>query len=178
VNDTDHDTSPLSDASRPAPGQTDTTHPLDPKGRFTRLSWLAWTLVLGVASGLLLFGLVALGLVTLPEPDPQTGPPLAMGVGILVLQVIFLVLYLLLAIRRFHDINASGWWSALLILPLVNLVAWLVLAIKRGDDAANRFGPPRPTPTWERVLGIISIVLIVLGLIGTIAAIAIPAYLD
>ena len=85
----------------------------------------------------------------------------------------------ILAIRRFHDINASGWWSATLLLPLGNLIAVLVLAFKRGDETANRFGPPRPTPNWERVLGIIYIVLLVVGLVGGIVgAIAIPAYMN
>ena len=171
--------SPRSDVARPTPSGIDTTNPLDPKGRFTRLSWLAWNLVLGVLMMVIVFGLMAAGVVTLPEPDPEALAPLYLSAGLLVPQLLFLVVYLILAIRRCHDINASGWWSALLIVPLANLAALLVLLFKRGDAAANRFGPPRPTPSWERVVGIISIVLFVLVFVGgIIAAIAIPAYQD
>ncbi len=171
--------SPRSDLNRPAPGLVDTTNPFDPKGRFTRLSWLAWNLVLGVLVMVVAFGLMALGVVAVPEPEANEALPLFMGIGLLVPQILFLVVYLLLAIRRFHDINAAGWWSILLIVPLANVVAVLVLVFKRGDATANRFGPPRPTPSWERVVGIISIVFMVVGLVGgIIAAIAMPALME
>jgi len=162
--------SPRSDLSRPAADLVDTTNPFDPKGRFTRLSWLAWNLVLGVLMMIAVFGLMALGVVAMPEPQAPEAVPLFMGIGLLVPQMLFLVVYLLLAIRRFHDINAAGWWSILLIVPLVNFVALLVLAFKRGDATANRFGPPRPTPSWERVVGVIFIVFMVLGLVGGIVS--------
>jgi uncharacterized membrane protein YhaH (DUF805 family) len=165
--------SPSSDLAPPATG-VDKTHPLDPNGRFTRLSWLAWTLILGLAATPLFMGVAASGM--LASPDAGPGAPILTMVGVLALDVVFFVLYLLFAIRRFHDIDASGWWSALLIVPLANFFAILVLAIKRGSPGPNRFGPPRPTPGWEQVLGYISIGFMVLGLIGVIAAIAIPAF--
>ena len=171
--------SPRSDLSRPVAGLVDTTNPFDPKGRFTQLSWLAWNLVLGVLMMGAVFGLMALGVIAVPEPEANEAVPVFMGIGLLIPQILFLVVYLLLAIRRFHDINAAGWWSILLIVPLANLVAVLVLAFKRGDAMANRFGPPRPTPSWERVVGIISIVFTVVGLVGgIIAAIAMPALME
>jgi uncharacterized membrane protein YhaH (DUF805 family) len=170
--------SPRSDLARPATGGTvDTTNPFEPKGRFTRLSWLAWSLVLTVLGGLALYAVVAVGLVSMPAPNPQE-PPIYLGAGMLVFQVLFLVLYLILAIRRFHDIDASGWWSVALVVPIANLVAALILLFKAGDPGPNRFGPPRPTPGWEQVVGIIYIVIMVLGLIGIIAAILIPAIMQ
>lgn len=170
--------SPASDLT-PPPGGVDATNPLDPKGRFTRLSWLAWNMVLGFAGMLIVFALMAAGLIAMPNPEtmePAMGAGL--GLGILVLDLALLVVVILLAIRRFHDFDASGWWTALLILPLVNFIVFLVLAFKRGDEGANRFGPARPTPGWEKVVGIIYIVFVVLGLIGMIAAIAIPSFMQ
>ena len=76
-----------------------------------------------------------------------------------------------------QDIDASAWWTLTLLLPIGNLIAFLVLAFKRGDAGPNRFGPPRPTADWERVLGILYIALIVLGLVGVVAALLIPAIL-
>ena len=177
--------SPRSDLTRPAGTAVDTTGPFDPKGRFSRLSWLAWNLVLAVVGsivvGIVVFILGALGLAAMPQPT--TAPDAAVPIlGVIVLVIPYLVMAVLgwiLSIRRFHDIDASGWWSLTLIVPLVNLITFLVLLFKRGDESANRFGPPRPTPDWERVLGIIYIVLIVLGLVGgIIAAIAFPALVD
>ena len=167
--------SPRSDLTRPAPTAVDTTNPFDPSGRFTRLSWLAWNLVLAVAGVVVVGALAALGLVALPQSQAQAANFLPLA--LLIPQIVLMVFGWLLTIRRFHDIDASGWWSLTLLVPLVNLITALVLLFKRGDEAANRFGPPRPTADWERVLGIIYIVLIVLGFIGVIAAIAIPAFL-
>jgi uncharacterized membrane protein YhaH (DUF805 family) len=134
-------------------------------------------MLLGLVSAVLIFALLAAGLVALPA-DPSAGPILP-GIAELVVYLLGFVGYLLLSIRRFHDTNASGWWSALLIVPIVSLGAVLFLLFKRGDAAANRFGPPRPTPGWERFVGILAIVLMVLVLVlGILAAIAIPAYQD
>lgn len=73
------------------------------------------------------------------------------------------------AIRRCHDFNASGWWSLLLLIPLANLVFYFI----PGSEGGNRFGPMRPTRTWEKVLGIVFLVLMI---VGVVAAIAIPAF--
>jgi uncharacterized membrane protein YhaH (DUF805 family) len=173
--------SPLSDLTPPV-GGVDTTNPFDPKGRFTRLSWLAWNLVVGLAIGLAAIPLFMLagtaGIAGMAaSPDAAPAMPIFMIVGVVVIDILFLIVYILFAIRRFHDMDASGWWSATLIVPLANLIAVLVLLFKRGTVGANRFGPPRPTPGWETVVGYISIVLMVLSLVGVIVAVAIPTYM-
>jgi uncharacterized membrane protein YhaH (DUF805 family) len=172
--------SPMSDLSPPTSG-VDTTNPLDPSGRFGRLSWMAWNMILAVLGILIVVALMATGMIAMPDPETAAAAGLGAGlsVGILVLDLVLVVFGVLLTIRRFHDMDASGWWSALLIVPLANLIVFLVLAIKRGSPGANRFGPPRPTAGWEKVLGILYIVLMVVGVLGGIvAAIAIPAYME
>ena len=170
--------SPHSDLTRPTPTAVDTTGPFDPKGRFTRLSWLAWSLVLGFVSGGLNLIMGAIGVAMLPPPGANA-VAFAPFLVVLIPQLALVVLGWLMIIRRFHDFDASGWWSLTLVLPLFNLITFLVLLFKRGDDLANRFGPPRPTPDWERVLGIIYILLVVVGLVGgIIVAIAMPSLLN
>lgn len=44
-------------------------------------------------------------------------------------------------IRRFHDIDMSGWWILTLLIPLVNIVLILVWFTRKGTDGDNRFGP-------------------------------------
>lgn len=52
----------------------------------------------------------------------------------------------LLAIRRLHDLNLSGWYALLLILPVLNLPGLLALVLLPGAAAANQWGPvPRLT---------------------------------
>lgn len=172
--------SPASNLTSPV-GGVDTTSPLDPSGRFGRLSWMAWNLLLALVGFLVVMALMATGMIAVPDPqtDATAGLGTGLPLGVLVLQLALVVFGVLLTIRRFHDMDASGWWSALLIVPLANLIVFLVLAVKRGSADRNRFGPPRPTAGWEKVLGILYIVLMVVGVIGGIlAAIAIPAYME
>jgi uncharacterized membrane protein YhaH (DUF805 family) len=70
-----------------------------------------------------------------------------------VLYVLFsLVLSLpLLAVqvRRLHDVDATGWWSAILLFPFFGPVALLIFSCCDGTRGDNRFGPDpkgRPSP--------------------------------
>ncbi len=58
--------------------------------------------------------------------------------GILVL--VFILPYLAVTVRRFHDINYSGWWFLVTIIPLVGWVAWLIWMTTEGSKEKNRFG--------------------------------------
>ena len=44
-------------------------------------------------------------------------------------------------VRRFHDINQSGWSTLFLLIPIANLVFALILLFKPGDQLGNNFGP-------------------------------------
>lgn len=105
------------------------------------------------------------------------------------------------AVRRLHDMDASGWWSLIIgaafvttfmkmlnLMPvnlywlqpltgLADFVLILLLLFKTGTQGENRFGPvPPPNSTWV-VAGAWSF-LIVPFFGGILAAIAIPAYQD
>jgi len=45
-------------------------------------------------------------------------------------------------IRRFHDINKSGWNSLWMIIPIVNLVLILIWFTQAGDKGKNKYGLP------------------------------------
>jgi uncharacterized membrane protein YhaH (DUF805 family) len=161
---------PAADVSAiPTQGGVDESSPFSPKGRFGRLSYIAWGMLLGIAGwgAVMVFGggMAAMG------PDSFA----TMGPLVMVLQLVLLVPMILFAIRRLHDFDATGWWSLLFIVPIVNAIFGLVLVFKGGTDGANRFAPPRVTRGWERVLGFIGIGFMVLGIIGVIAAVAIPS---
>lgn len=76
----------------------------------------------------------------------------SLGLIVLLLGVIGYLALLLPAIavtvRRFHDVNLSGWWVlAGLVLGAVPLVGWiasiaiLMITILKGTAGENRFGP-------------------------------------
>ena len=161
---------PGADVSTSETGGIDRTSPFSPSGRFGRLSFLAWFVIVSVignfANGL--FGAVG------SIPSDVGGAALA---GIVVISFGSLVLFAIFSIRRCHDFNGSGWLVLLALIPLVNLLFFLYLALKRGDEGANSYAPPRVTAGWERVVGILGVVMIVVMLIGLFAGVAVPVFL-
>lgn len=49
-------------------------------------------------------------------------------------------------VRRFHDLNKSGWYYWLGIIPVVNIVVGLYLLFARGTDGDNEYGPDPLAP--------------------------------
>jgi uncharacterized membrane protein YhaH (DUF805 family) len=162
---------PVADVSAiPGQGGVDLSGPFSPSGRFGRLSYIAWGMLLGIGSTVAMM-LVGGGMAAMDPSALGAMGPLAM-----VIQLALLGVMILFAIRRLHDFNASGWWSLLFIVPVVNMIFGLVLVFKGGSDGANRFAAPRITRGWEKVLGYIGIGFMIIGVIGVIAAVAIPMF--
>lgn len=115
--------------------------------------------------------------------------------------VFMLTMGFVFAVRRLHDMDASGWWTLIIgaamlstflnllkvippnlswlpaLLGLADFVLILFLLFKPGTQDENRFGPmPPPNSTWV-VVGAWSF-LVVPFFGGILAAIAIPAYQD
>lgn len=42
--------------------------------------------------------------------------------------------------KRYHDVDASGWWQLLGVVPVVGWLIPIYLALKPGTDGTNRFG--------------------------------------
>jgi len=161
---------PSADVTAPSAGGVDLTGPFDPKGRFGRLSYIAWALAISFALNLVELVLGAgLGLAGLkPEAGGLAGG-LIMAITLL-LGVAAVVATVLFFIRRLHDIDLSGWWALLALVPIVNVLFGLFALIKPGTQGPNQFGPPRETKDWERVVGIIGVVFIVLTVLMLIVA--------
>ena len=49
-------------------------------------------------------------------------------------------------VKRWHDINASGWWAALQFIPLANLAALFINVFIKGTSGPNDYGPD---PLWR-----------------------------
>lgn len=77
---------------------------------------------------------------------------------------------IMLAIKRSHDFDTTGWLSLLIFVPLINLVFLFI----PGTNGPNRFGN-KTAPNGKAGV-IVILVLVGIALIGILAAIAIPAY--
>lgn len=97
----------------------------------------------------LLFGVVAF--VCLVAIEAETAWADEYGAAVLPGLLLGLVASYAMAIKRLHDINASGWWAPLLLLPVTNVILGLVLIFKDGTPGPNQYGddpkrrPARPS---------------------------------
>ena len=148
---------------------------LSPSGRFGRLSYLGWNMLMSF-SILIIIGIIAAfspGL--LADPTTMTGSSMLATVLIGVAYIVLLYFSFVFTIRRLHDRNHIGWLSLLILVPGINLVFILYLIFAKGDDRSNQYGPRRNTKGWEKVLAWIYILIFPLAFL---AAIALPAYQD
>lgn len=165
--------------STPGFSEYDESGVLSIKGRFGRLSFIAWYMVIALLSGISSVLLAVLGIgaagITPELIRSSGGMPWTALMPNMLLGLVFLSFYVVFAIRRLHDMNRSGWWLLLGLVPLVNFILGLVLLLVSGTAGANDFAAPRLTPTWEKVVGWIGVAFTLLGIaIGIL--VAIPAY--
>lgn len=115
------------------------------KGRVTRLEFWLNSIVLGFAFGIAGIGtflLIFLSL-NLYEGTLFAGVVslfLLFVLGIMILMIF--LLYIVLYIRRFHDIGKSGWWVMMLLVPMIGAVVSM-LWVARPSDEENQYGPKR-----------------------------------
>lgn len=145
--------------------------PLNAKGRFGRLSYLAWYFMLSVVAFvvMLVVGMIfGISAAAIGQAESGTFGGMS-GVAILIFAVIYIVLIyftIVFTIRRLHDLNKTGWLSLLFLVPLVNIVFGLYVLFAKGSQGVNNYGPQRPTLGWEKVVGWVYIVIAVLSLVA------------
>jgi uncharacterized membrane protein YhaH (DUF805 family) len=172
--------------------------PWSHRGRFGRLSYMAWVMMMAlsiVAAIILMVNMGSIAGVTFIA-DAGIGFIL-MGLLCLIPVLYFMIIF---QIRRLHDLNHSGLWVTLplanvilaqLIIALthsvnldlvltgisliINIVFLLYLMIAEGTNEINDYGDRRLTPQWENVTGWISVAISAIGLISLILT-AIPTY--
>ena len=156
--------------SRP---QTQTQdNPLSLNGRFGRLSYIAWYGFLNLITVFAVIALsLALGIFNLSTQsldshfiDTLTGLG---GLGFLIISVLYFYFNLVIQVRRFHDMNRSGWLILLFILSLVNILVFFYLLLGSGTQGINHYGPQRISAIWEKILASFMIVITVLSILGT-----------
>ncbi len=158
------------------------------RGRLSVLSYLGqlfaallvFFVVLGVLGTIATFILGGPdGITSMMQGDDFSSPSPLLIVLMLIglaLFIAFIYVTVCLMIKRLHDRNHSGWWSLLVFvgsfIPIVNIVVFigsLYIMLWPGHKHANRFGAPRTTRGWEKVLGILYILFFVIAIVAGIA---------
>lgn len=176
----------------------DSNLPWSHHGRFGRLSYMAWVMVMVFANVVIVTLLAIIGTIAGVTFNSSAGISLLLVGAFCLTPSLFLMI--IFQIRRLHDLNHSGWWVALplihalcmqvliilthsvnlgLVLTgfavMLNIVFTLYLMIAEGSEGINDYGTPRLTSSWEKMTGWIYVVISVIGLIG-FTLIAIPTY--
>lgn len=149
------------------------------RGRLGVLSYFAQSLLFTLVAAIIMIAVIALvGMVSGGSMESMAAggePPIAAILVGIPLFLIMMYVVVCMLIKRLHDRNHSGWWSLIMLIPFVSLLLYLYLLVP-GSKTSNRFGAPRVTKGWEKVLGIIAIIVmvgsIVLGVLGVVAGIA------
>lgn len=138
--------------------------PYSAKGRFGRLSYLAWLFITSVLYSCALLIVMLLGIITYATYGAtmtDIGDFLSTALGIItaVLFVVVIisaaVLSIIVSIRRIHDLNKSGWLCLLFLIPIVNVIFGIYMMLAPGTQGENNYGPPRITEQTEKLIGIL-----------------------
>jgi len=109
-------------------------------GRINRLLW--WIIILVPNIVLIIVNTI---LETIYPPETESVMPEHIA---LIILPVFIVLYLLymwvglaVTVKRYHDMEKSGWNVLIILIPAVGaLVILIVCGCLRGTDGVNRFG--------------------------------------
>lgn len=154
--------------------EKDLSSPFSAKGRFGRLSYIAWNALLLTVMVILLAATMSLlekNILLKNDLDLDT----YVSISLLLISIIAIstvVIALIFLIRRLHDLDMNGWWSLVQFIPFVGGIFMLYVMLKKGDEDSNRFAPARTTALWENIIGgiaaILGIVFTIVAVIGTI----------
>lgn len=137
---------------------TDHTSPLATKGRLGRLTFLAWNLLIAFTLSVVLL-LLMLAMPHTFQAMLSNRDSMLVILLAWVPNLIWFYFYLILSIQRLHDLNQSGWFCLFNCIPILNLFFGLYLVFAPGSAGGNRYGDPRETKMWERVLAVIYMVI-------------------
>lgn len=152
----------------------DQTGPLSPKGRFGRITYMYWSIVFGFLF-MLVAGAIIAATGALPSGDAESLESFTNMVNLI--SILSLPITFILAIRRLHDLDWSGWLSILMVVPLANFIMALILIFAGGTQGENKFGPPpRPYTKFQAVIAFLPLVFFVIGIVAAIAIPAMVAY--
>ena len=135
-------------------------NPFSPKGRFSRLSYLAWMFIVGMlytCTVLIVAGVAGVAFFKAGMFNPSVLLQTSLGYFTIFLFFIvifaFTVISICISIRRLHDLNKSGWLWLLFLIPFINIIFGIYIMCAKGTAGDNKYGPERATEQTEKLLG-------------------------
>ena len=108
-------------------------------GRMNRLEYFLGFLLL-----LLPFFLIGILILVISLLVSNSSKDTIAGNGAVIYLIIFCLGYFVsiisVHIRRWHDLDKSGFLTFLLFIPVINIIAALILLFMPGDNTSNKFG--------------------------------------
>lgn len=105
------------------------------KGRLNRLAYLKYILILSLISFILNFTISVIATLLTGNAEStlvyilSAAVTLPLSVG-----------SIMVAIRRLHDLNRSGWFLLAVIIPFLNIILGIYMLCFKGTDGANKYG--------------------------------------
>lgn len=131
------------------PGRTDGARiAFSFKGRIGRQTfWVSLLIANAVGYGLSLIWNSGLS-----GSDTSEATIIAIGVLSLILLIVLVWVNLAIQVKRWHDLDKSGWWVLINLIPVIGgLWALIELGFVKGTAGPNRFGEDPLTPVVESV---------------------------
>ncbi|MHC0446599.1 DUF805 domain-containing protein [Flavobacterium sp. 3-218] len=102
-----------------------------------------------LATSLLMFAFIFLGLILSAVLGTEIGLPIAVGLFFLYL-IASIIPSLAVTVRRMHDLGKSGWTILVSFIPLAGPIWMLVLLVTEGEHGENYYGLD-PKSTIEEI---------------------------
>ncbi len=96
--------------------------------------------------------ILAMAFANAGDPDAAQTASIIVSLLQLILVVPYVVAWLAISVKRWHDRNKSGWWILIGLIPLIGPI-WIFVecGCLRGTEGDNRFGPDPLSPGLEAV---------------------------
>lgn len=75
-------------------------------------------------------------------PSDPSMPDSPHPLGLIPFMVLWFVYFFICSVKRFHDLNMSGWLSVLILVPFVGFIFGIFLTFIAGTDGVNSYGDP------------------------------------
>lgn len=104
---------------------------LDFNGRIRRMGWWIAGIAVSIVSSIV------------REILGGDDPNFILAIPAVLFAILFWVVSLSLSVRRWHDLNKSGWWLLVNLIPIIGWIYSLImLGFMPGDQGSNNYGPP------------------------------------
>lgn len=131
-------------------------------GRFGRVSYFAWHVLLALA----LLLMIATAWLIAPHLFEHAtllfdASSIIALLLLLIAQIGAVYFHIIFTLRRLHDCALNPYWAVLCIIPFANWLLASYLLFKPGVKTPNAFGDIRHTLNWEKYLSSLTVVAIV-----------------